>query len=119
MVELRRLETLGGRLKDVREKDLRIRSRRKLCGLLRAQGVDIEPQGNTLGRYEADKRPPPADLVRVVADMANVNAGWLLTGRGDRYLTGQAAEETLSRIRALLQPREVGLEEIGLDPEPE
>jgi hypothetical protein len=94
-------QALAARLKDVRLKDLRGISRRALAGELRKLGVQIEEQGVTLGRYEEGERDPPAVLVRVLAQFAHVNPGWLLTGHGDRYLV--ADEDTyLTRIRAIL-----------------
>lgn len=92
-------ETLGARLKYVREKVLGW-SARKAQQELSASGVDIESHTTVL-RYEKDRRVPGADYVAVLAERAGVTTDWILTGTGPRerptrdsgdpYLAGQVA----------------------------
>lgn len=77
-----RLDTLGSRLKFVRENVLGWSTRRAQQELS-ANGVDIESHSTVL-RYEKDQRVPGADYVAVLARMAGVSADWLLTGEGSR-----------------------------------
>ena len=43
----------------------------------------------TLCKYEKGHRTPDAELLRQMVNILDVNPGWLLTGKGDKYLTNK------------------------------
>lgn len=113
------LDTLGARLKYVREKVLRW-SARKAQRELSASGVDIESHTTVL-RYEKDERVPGADYVTILAVRAGVTTDWLLTGTGPRTRAhadavdpySEGVMDTVRRMREQLARIE---EELGVRP---
>ena len=41
---------------------------------------------NTIRRYESGKNPPDTDFITALCEAYNVNAHWLVTGKGQKYL---------------------------------
>jgi transcriptional regulator with XRE-family HTH domain len=100
--------TLAGRLLSLRENDLRI-SQDVLAERLRAAGLRKGATGPSVLRYELGKREPPAEYVRVVAEVAGVDPGWLLTGEGDKHrkpadVSQRAFEEIAAVVDRYRQP---------------
>lgn len=113
------LDTLGARLKYVREKVLGWTSSRRAQEELKRAGLDIGSHTTVL-RYERGERVPGADYVAELCARANISADWLLTGRGPRerppsgaqdpYREGAAAAITAMFERLLEIAESVGIE---------
>lgn len=85
MVSWEACETLGDRLKWVREEELGHSSYRETERFLRDLPEDEQPEYTSWGsvqRYEEEERNVPADYVTVLSLAAGVNPAWVLTGKG-------------------------------------
>lgn len=62
-----------------------------------ARRVGVEP--TSLRAWEAGERAPRANRLQVLAGVLNVNLGWLLIGREDRYMASENDDEATLRER--------------------
>lgn len=69
-------ETIGQRIAVLRNRESQKAFATRLC-----------VHTNTLSNYERDERPPSADFLLALRRELGVNPDWVLTGRGDKYVS--------------------------------
>ena len=87
-VDTNALDTLGGRLKWVRENALELSSLIRAETFLQALPDEERPNDTsqkTLGRYEKDQQSPRCDLLSAYAKHSGIAIRWIFNGEGPRY----------------------------------
>lgn len=101
-------ETLGDRLKWVRENRLRLGSLREAERYFEAMPPDEAPgdvSWATVGRYERGERLPRVDYVLTMVEKGQVSVRWVMQGEGSPYdVEPTRAERIVEEIRRILKP---------------
>ena len=66
----------------------------------------------TIGSYEREEAQPGSKFINALIEYCNVNANWLLTGKGAMFLS-EKTEADLNYIAALKNIHELTDEEVG------